>query len=193
VTPEERLAGLGIELPEPNPPVANYVGAVRSGNLVFVSGHGPYLDGEYIHRGRLGGEIDVATGQESARLTIVNLLASPKAEIGELARVSRIVKLLVLDVVRAATSHPAEILGIDSSSSAAAPSRASSRDTSTTRAPSAPRLRAIAWPMPLLAPVTTTTRRVRFMTAFNRFARHRGRSGIVLHLLGSQAGVFSTM
>jgi enamine deaminase RidA (YjgF/YER057c/UK114 family) len=96
VTPEERLAGLGIELPAPNPPVANYVGAVRSGNLVFVSGHGPYLDGEYIHRGRLGGEIDVATGQESARLTILNLLASLKAEIGELARVSRIVKLLVL-------------------------------------------------------------------------------------------------
>lgn len=96
MTPEARLRELGIELPPPNPAVANYVGAVRSGNLVFVSGHGPYLDGEYIYRGRLGSEIDVETGQQSARLTIVNLLASLKDEIGELERVNRIVKLLVL-------------------------------------------------------------------------------------------------
>jgi enamine deaminase RidA (YjgF/YER057c/UK114 family) len=96
MTPEERLAELGHELPPPNPAVANYVGAVRAGNIVFVSGHGPYKDGEYIYLGKLGREIDVATGQAAAALTIVNLLASLKAQIGELDRVKRVVKLLVM-------------------------------------------------------------------------------------------------
>jgi enamine deaminase RidA (YjgF/YER057c/UK114 family) len=95
-TPEARLAALGIELPDPNPPVGSYVGAVTLGNAVFVSGHGPYKDGEFIFRGKLGRELDVSTGQEAAKLTIINLLASLKAEIGELDRVTRVVKLLVL-------------------------------------------------------------------------------------------------
>jgi enamine deaminase RidA (YjgF/YER057c/UK114 family) len=97
MTPEERLAELGHELPEPNPPVANYVGAVTVGNLVFVSGHGPYREGSgYVFTGKLGREVDVETGQKAAELTIVNLLASLKAEIGELGRVRRVVKLLVM-------------------------------------------------------------------------------------------------
>ena len=95
-SPEARLAELGIHLPAPNPAVANYVGAVTVGDLVFVSGHGPYRDGDYVYLGKLGREVDVPTGQESARLTIVNLLASLKAEIGDLDRVTRVVKLLVL-------------------------------------------------------------------------------------------------
>jgi len=95
-TPEVRLAELGIQLPAPNPAVANYVGAVTVGEIVFVSGHGPYENGDYSYKGKLGREIDVATGQQAARLTIVNLLASLKAEIGELDRVRRVVKLLVL-------------------------------------------------------------------------------------------------
>jgi enamine deaminase RidA (YjgF/YER057c/UK114 family) len=95
-SPEARLRELGIELPEPNPAVANYVGAVTVGEIVFVSGHGPYRDGSYDYVGKLGREVDVATGQLSARLTIVNLLASLKAEIGDLDRVRRVVKLLVL-------------------------------------------------------------------------------------------------
>jgi len=96
MTPEARLAELGIELPAPNPAVANYVGAVTVGQVVFVSGHGPFKDGEYLYLGKLGRDIDVSTGQQSARLTIVNLLASLKAEIEELDRVRRVVKLLVL-------------------------------------------------------------------------------------------------
>ncbi|MGO9955829.1 MAG: RidA family protein [Solirubrobacteraceae bacterium] len=95
-TPETRLAALGIELPDPNPPVGSYVGAVTMGNAVFVSGHGPYKDGDFIFRGKLGRELDVPTGQQAARLTIINLLASLKAEIDELDRVKRVVKLLVL-------------------------------------------------------------------------------------------------
>jgi enamine deaminase RidA (YjgF/YER057c/UK114 family) len=96
MTPEGRLGELGIELPAPNPAVASYVGAVTAGQLVFVSGHGPFEDGEYRYLGKLGRDVDVATGQQSARLTILNLLASLKVEIGELDRVSRVVKLLVL-------------------------------------------------------------------------------------------------
>jgi enamine deaminase RidA (YjgF/YER057c/UK114 family) len=96
MTPEARLEELGLELPTPNPAVANYVGAVTVGEIVFVSGHGPFEHGAYGYLGKLGRDLDVPTGQLAARLTIVNLLASLKAEIGELDRVSRVVKLLVL-------------------------------------------------------------------------------------------------
>jgi len=96
MTPEERLAELGYELPAPNPAVGTYVGAVTVGSIVFVSGHGPYKDGEFAYRGKLGRDVDVPTGQAAALLTILNLLASLKAEIGELDRVRRVVKLLVL-------------------------------------------------------------------------------------------------
>jgi enamine deaminase RidA (YjgF/YER057c/UK114 family) len=95
-TPEARLQELGLELATPPPAAANYIGAVTVGHLVFVSGHGPYRGGEYAYRGKLGAELDVAAGQEAARLTMVNLLASLKAEVGELDRVRRVVKLLVL-------------------------------------------------------------------------------------------------
>ena len=96
MTPEERLAELGIEVPPVNPAVGSYVGAVTVGNIVFVSGHGPFEDGEFVYTGKLGRDCDVETGQKAAALTIVNLLASLKAEIGELDRVKRVVKLLVL-------------------------------------------------------------------------------------------------
>jgi len=96
MTPEQRITELGHELPAPNPAVGSYVGAVTVGNIVFVSGHGPYRDGGFAYQGKLGREVDVATGQAAAQLTILNLLASLKAEIGELYRVRRVVKLLVL-------------------------------------------------------------------------------------------------
>ncbi len=96
MTPEERIEELGHILPEPNPAVGSYVGAVTVGKVVFVSGHGPYRDGEFVYKGKLGREVDIPTGQAAAALTILNLLASLKAEIGELSRVKRVVKLLVL-------------------------------------------------------------------------------------------------
>ncbi len=91
---EERLHALGLQIPPPPEPVANYVGAVRSGNLIFVSGHGPSQDGKLIYIGKLGREIDTKTGYEAARLVMLNCLASLKAEIGDLDRVTRIVKVL---------------------------------------------------------------------------------------------------
>ena len=95
-SPETHLRELGIEIPEPAPSVANYIGAVRVGELLFVSGHGPYQDGKYVYLGKLGRDLDVAAGQASARLVMLNFLATVGAELGTLDSVERIVKLLVM-------------------------------------------------------------------------------------------------
>lgn len=91
---EDRLRGLGYALPKPGRPAANYVGAVQTGSLVFVAGHGPTRDGGDRIVGKLGQDLGVEQGQEAARLCILNGLASLKAEIGDLDRVVQIVKLL---------------------------------------------------------------------------------------------------
>lgn len=94
LTVEEHLKELGYTLPSPPRPVANYVGAVLTGNLVFVSGHGPAnLGGERL-TGKLGRDLNVEQGYEAARLCILGGLASLKAVIGDLDKVKRIVKLL---------------------------------------------------------------------------------------------------
>jgi enamine deaminase RidA (YjgF/YER057c/UK114 family) len=91
---EAKLKALGLTLPTPPPPVANYVRCVTVGNLVFVSGHGPTRDGEYLFQGKVGAERSVEDGYQAAQLTMLNCLSSLKQEIGDLDRVSRIVKLL---------------------------------------------------------------------------------------------------
>jgi enamine deaminase RidA (YjgF/YER057c/UK114 family) len=91
---EERLAALGLSLPEAATPIANYAGAVRSGNLVFVSGHGPRPDPDKIYVGKVGTDLDVDAGYQAARIVILNCLSTLKAEIGHLDRVRRVVKLL---------------------------------------------------------------------------------------------------
>ncbi len=94
IDPEKRLKEMGIELPTSAPPAANFVRAVRSGNLIFLSGHGPRKsDGSYI-TGKVGREVSIEQGREAARLTGINLLASLKAEIGDLNQVKRVVKVL---------------------------------------------------------------------------------------------------
>jgi enamine deaminase RidA (YjgF/YER057c/UK114 family) len=94
---EKKLVELGLTLPPSPSPVANYVPAVRSGNLLFVSGHGPAFvkDGkiEYI-RGKLGRELTVEQGYEAARQVMLNILQSIKGVIGDLNKVRRIVKVL---------------------------------------------------------------------------------------------------
>ncbi len=109
---EGRLRELGIELPEPPPPVGNYIGAVTVGNLVFLSGHGPRsASGEY-GSGKIGGELTPEQGQEEARQVGLNMLATLRAEIGDLDRVRRVVK--VLGMVNAAPdfrNHPKVIDG----------------------------------------------------------------------------------
>jgi enamine deaminase RidA (YjgF/YER057c/UK114 family) len=95
VSPEKKLAELGITLPGASSPVANYVGAVRTGNLLFLAGCGPAKgpDGK-SPTGQLGTDLTVEEGYEAARLVGINLLARLKEELGELSRVKRVVKLL---------------------------------------------------------------------------------------------------
>jgi enamine deaminase RidA (YjgF/YER057c/UK114 family) len=94
MTPEERLRELGHTLPTPPPPIGTYVGAVRTGNLLFLSGKGPDLQGGRQWRGKLGAELTVDDGYKAARDTMLNLLAVLREETGDLSRVRRIVKLL---------------------------------------------------------------------------------------------------
>lgn len=91
---EQRLQELGLELPSAPKPAAAYVPAVRTGNLVFVSGQGPVRDGQAVYTGKVGGERTEDEGYEAARIAVLNALAVIKAEIGDLDRVSRIVKLV---------------------------------------------------------------------------------------------------
>ncbi len=92
---EARLTELGITLPEPPRPVANYVGAVRAGNLLFLSGHGPLRpDSTPSTTGKVGRDLDVPRAYAVAREVGLSLLATARAELGSLDRVQRVVKVL---------------------------------------------------------------------------------------------------
>ncbi len=109
---DERLRELGIDLPEPPPPAGNYIGAVTIGHLVFLSGHGPRSAGGEYSSGKVGSELTLEQGQEEARQVGLNMLATLRAEIGDLDRVRRVVK--VLGMVNAAPDfrdHPKVING----------------------------------------------------------------------------------
>ena len=96
LTPEEKLQAAGFELSAVHPVVANYVKAVRVGSLLFVSGHGPFVDGKPAHTGKLGAELSLEEGRAAAEAVILNMLGTLKAELGELSRIARFVKLLVM-------------------------------------------------------------------------------------------------
>ena len=92
---DKRLAELGLTLPTPAKPVANYVPWVRTGNLVFISGQGPLADGKLLYQGRLPDTVSIEDGQKSARLCAVNVLAQLREALGgDLDRVTRVVKLV---------------------------------------------------------------------------------------------------
>jgi enamine deaminase RidA (YjgF/YER057c/UK114 family) len=90
---ESNLEDLGLTLPPPPKPVANYLPAVRVGDLVFTSGVLPMKEGRLAYEGRLGEAITVEQGQEAARLAVLNALAVIRQELGSLDLVVRIVKL----------------------------------------------------------------------------------------------------
>ncbi|GAA1101811.1 RidA family protein [Nocardiopsis metallicus] len=92
-TPEERIAELGLTLPEVVPPVAAYQPAVRSGDHVYVSGQLPFVDGRLPATGKVGAEVDADTAKELAALCALNAIAAVRAEVGELTNVVRIVKV----------------------------------------------------------------------------------------------------
>ena len=93
-TIEHKLAQLGIALPTLAAPIANYVGSVRTGNLLVVSGQLCFGgDGKLVATGKLGGQVSIELGQHAARACAINLLAQIKAAVGDLDRVGRVVRL----------------------------------------------------------------------------------------------------
>ncbi len=93
-TPEEKLVQMGITLPPAPNPAANYVNAVRTGNLLFLAGKGPSKpDGSYI-TGKVGIDLTVEQGYEAAKSVAINQIAVLKHELGDLSKVKRIVKVL---------------------------------------------------------------------------------------------------
>jgi len=109
---EERIKSLGIELVEPAKPIANYVNSVKTGNLVFMAGNGPgKSDGTFVI-GKVGSDLSIEEGYEAARLTAIVQLAALKAQIGDLNKVERIVKVLgMVNADASFTRHPEVING----------------------------------------------------------------------------------
>jgi enamine deaminase RidA (YjgF/YER057c/UK114 family) len=95
MTPEERLAELGLAVPEVAKPLASYVPALRSGQHVFTSGQLPLRDGTLMTTGKVGGEVSPEQAVECARQCALNALAAVRAEVGELSAVKQVVKVVV--------------------------------------------------------------------------------------------------
>jgi enamine deaminase RidA (YjgF/YER057c/UK114 family) len=94
MTIEAKLKEMGLELPAAAKPVANYVSAVRTGRLVFLSGHGPIRNDGTLITGKVGADLTTEEGYQAARQVALVLLASLQDEIGDLDQVVRVVKLL---------------------------------------------------------------------------------------------------
>lgn len=93
---EARLAELKLTLPPAPKPVATYLTAVRHGDLLYVSGHGPLRPDGSMHTGKLGADLDVDAGKAAARQVGLAILATVKAQLGSLDKVARLVKVLGL-------------------------------------------------------------------------------------------------
>ena len=91
---KKSLKSLGLELPDAPKPVATYVPAVRTGNLLFLSGVLPMRNGQLAFAGKLGRELTVLEGIEAAKVAILNALAIAKQELGSLDRITRVVKVV---------------------------------------------------------------------------------------------------
>ena len=94
MTPEERLADLGLAIPEVVAPVAAYVPAVRTGGYVYTSGQLPLRDGELMRIGKVGSEVSPEEAHECARHCALNALAAVRSEVGDLSAVTRVVKVV---------------------------------------------------------------------------------------------------
>ena len=119
---EDKLRDMGIQWPDQSPaPMANYVTVRRSGNLLYLSGAGPFVNGKPVYSGRVGREVSVEEAYDAARLSAVNLLSMIKGEVGGLENI-RIIKLLGFvssddqfynqpEVINGASDFLVEVLG----------------------------------------------------------------------------------
>jgi enamine deaminase RidA (YjgF/YER057c/UK114 family) len=107
---EQRLKELGIELVPATGPMANYVNAVRTSNLLYLAGKGPGLPGEPMPSGKVGRDFTIEQGYAHARQTGLNLIAVMKAELGDLDRVKRIVKVLGMVNAMPEFGHQPEVI-----------------------------------------------------------------------------------
>ena len=89
---EEKIKSIGIKLPNPPSPAGSYIPVVKSGNLLYVSGQIPMEDGKVAFTGKVS-DTNIETAQKSARICAINILAQLKKELGDLEKISRIVRL----------------------------------------------------------------------------------------------------
>jgi enamine deaminase RidA (YjgF/YER057c/UK114 family) len=94
MTPEERLAALGLAVPDVVPPAAAYVPAVRTGSYVYTAGQLPKRDGELMYTGKVGAEVSADEANQCARQCALNALAAVRSQVGDLSAVTRVVKVL---------------------------------------------------------------------------------------------------
>jgi enamine deaminase RidA (YjgF/YER057c/UK114 family) len=107
----ERLESLGIELPKVFPPAGNYLGCVVDNDIVYVGGHGP-ISGSDAVLGKVGGDLTLEDGRRAARMTALSILATLNAELGDLDRIERIVKVFgMVNVAPGFDQTPAVIDG----------------------------------------------------------------------------------
>lgn len=93
---EQRIIELGLELPLAPSPMANYVTCLQVNEFIYTSGSSCFVDGKPLFTGRLGSDLTIEQGYEASRITVLNLLSVIKAEIGDLDRIERFVKVLGL-------------------------------------------------------------------------------------------------
>lgn len=110
---DARLKELGIVLPQPVPPAANYAPWTRSGNLLFIAGQLPLQDGKDLHSGKLGGGVTIEQGRHAAKLCAINILAQVRAALnGDLDRVVRCLRLTgFVNAVPEFADHPQVVNG----------------------------------------------------------------------------------
>ncbi|MFB5604792.1 MAG: RidA family protein [Nitrosarchaeum sp.] len=103
---EQKIKAIGINLPTPPNPAGSYIPVVKSGNLVFVSGQIPIENGKVAYTGKVSDE-NIETAQKSARICAINILAQLKKELGDLEKISKIVRLSgFVNAVPEFTQHP---------------------------------------------------------------------------------------
>jgi enamine deaminase RidA (YjgF/YER057c/UK114 family) len=108
---DQRLQELGITLPPVFPPAGNYLGCVVDNDMVYVGGHGP-IDGETIIRGKVGRDLSLEEGKQAARMTALSILSTLRADLGNLDRIVRIVKVFgMVNVAPGFNQTPAVIDG----------------------------------------------------------------------------------